>query len=48
MSKRIDIPVVIESGQKYKTAYGVTAIKDGIKSRILFMSAYPSLNGCVL
>lgn len=32
MSKRIDIPVVIESGQKYKTAEGVVAIKDGVKS----------------
>jgi len=32
MSKLIDIPVVIESGQKYKTTHGVTAIKDGVKS----------------
>ncbi len=32
MSKQIDIPVVVESGKKYKTAHGVTAIKDGIKS----------------
>ncbi|WP_028387552.1 lipoyl synthase [Legionella fairfieldensis] len=32
MSKLIDIPVVVESGQKYKTSQGVTAIKDGIKS----------------
>ncbi|CAM3034995.1 lipoyl synthase [Legionella worsleiensis] len=32
MSKLIDIPVVVESGQKYKTANGVTAIKDGVKS----------------
>ncbi|STX28677.1 lipoic acid synthetase [Legionella beliardensis] len=32
MSKLIDIPVVIESGYKYKTQHGVTAIKDGIKS----------------
>ena len=31
MSKLIDIPVVIESGQKYKTSHGVTAIKDGVK-----------------
>lgn len=32
MSKLIDIPVVIESGQKYKTANGFNAIKDGVKS----------------
>lgn len=32
MSKLIDIPVVIESGKKYKTSNGVTAIKDGVKS----------------
>ncbi|BCA94913.1 lipoyl synthase [Legionella antarctica] len=32
MSKLIDIPIVVESGQKYKTSYGVTAIKDGVKS----------------
>lgn len=32
MSKLIDIPVVIESGQKYTTSTGVTAIKDGVKS----------------
>lgn len=32
MSKLIDIPVVVESGQKYKTGHGVTAIKDGVKS----------------
>ncbi|KTD35889.1 lipoyl synthase [Legionella nautarum] len=32
MSKLIDIPVVIESGHKYKTAQGVIAIKDGVKS----------------
>lgn len=32
MSKLIDIPVVVESGQKYKTGQGVTAIKDGVKS----------------
>ena len=32
MKKLHDIPVVIESGQKYKTATGFTAIKDGIKS----------------
>ncbi len=27
------IPVMVESGQKYKTAHGVVAIKDGIKSK---------------
>jgi lipoic acid synthetase len=32
MVKLIDIPVVIESGQKYKTTQGVVAIKDGVKS----------------
>lgn len=34
MSKLIDIPVVVESGQKYKTAHGVVAIKDGVKALI--------------
>ena len=32
MSKLTDIPVVVESGQKYKTTHGVVAIKDGVKS----------------
>jgi len=32
MSKLTDIPVVIESGHKYKTMNGVVAIKDGVKS----------------
>ncbi|KTD49540.1 MULTISPECIES: lipoyl synthase [Legionella] len=32
MSKFKEIPVVVESGQKYKTAEGIVAIKDGIKS----------------
>ncbi|CAM4484075.1 MAG: Lipoyl synthase [Legionella sp.] len=32
MSKLIDIPVVVESGHKYKTSNGITAIKDGVKS----------------
>ncbi|MBA3536192.1 MAG: lipoyl synthase [Tatlockia sp.] len=32
MSKLIDIPVVVESGHKYKTAQGIVAIKDGVKS----------------
>lgn len=31
MSKLKDIPVVVESGKKYKTAQGVVAIKDGVK-----------------
>lgn len=31
MSKISDIPVVVESGQKYKTDQGTVAIKDGIK-----------------
>ena len=32
MQKLIDIPVVVESGQKYKTNQGTVAIKDGVKS----------------
>ena len=32
MSKLTDIPVVIESGRKYKTSQGIVAIKDGVKS----------------
>lgn len=32
MSKLSDIPIVIHSGQKYKTAQGTIAIKDGIKT----------------
>jgi lipoic acid synthetase len=32
MVKLRDIPIVIESGFKYKTEHGVVAIKDGIKS----------------
>jgi lipoic acid synthetase len=32
MSKLIDIPVVVESGHKYKTAQGIVAIKDGVKT----------------
>jgi lipoyl synthase len=32
MGKLIDIPIVVESGQKYKTPQGVVAIKDGIKA----------------
>lgn len=32
MTKLIDIPVVVYSGQKYVNAQGVTAIKDGIKA----------------
>ena len=32
MNKLIDIPVVVESGQKYKTTHGIVAIKDGVKS----------------
>ena len=31
MSKLSDIPVVIESGHKYKTKHGFSAIKDGVK-----------------
>ncbi|PJD93921.1 MAG: lipoyl synthase [Legionella sp.] len=32
MNKLAAIPVVVDSGQKYKTAQGFTAIKDGIKA----------------
>jgi lipoic acid synthetase len=32
MNKLIDIPVVVESGQKYKTTHGIVAIKDGVKA----------------
>lgn len=32
MTKLLDIPVVVKSGEKYKNEHGVTAIKDGIKS----------------
>lgn len=32
MSKLTDIPVIIESGRKYKTTQGTVAIKDGVKS----------------
>lgn len=32
MQKLSDIPVVVESGKKYKTTQGVVAIKDGVKS----------------
>lgn len=31
MQKLQDIPIKIESGQKYKTKHGISAIKDGIK-----------------
>lgn len=41
MSKLIDIPVVIESGQKYKTPQGTTAIKDGVKSAGLSSERLP-------
>jgi lipoic acid synthetase len=33
MNKIIDIPVVVESGQKYTAPQGTKAIKDGIRSR---------------
>ncbi|MBA2655641.1 MAG: lipoyl synthase [Tatlockia sp.] len=32
MTKLIDIPIVVESGHKYKTSHGVVAIKDGVKA----------------
>jgi lipoyl synthase len=33
MTKLVDIPVVVDSGQKYKTEHGVVAIKDGVKAK---------------
>ena len=33
MAKLTEIPIVIESGQKYTTKYGVVAIKDGVKTK---------------
>lgn len=33
MSKLSEIPVVVKSGNKYKNEHGVTAIKDGVKTR---------------
>lgn len=41
MNKLIDIPVVVESGQKYKTSTGVVAIKDGVKSADLEVERLP-------
>jgi lipoyl synthase len=32
MSKLTDIPIIVESGQKYKTMQGIVAIKDGVKN----------------
>ena len=32
MSKLQDIPVIVDSGQKYKNSQGIVAIKDGVKS----------------
>lgn len=34
MSKLTDIPVVVQSGHKYKTSQGHMAIKDGVKSSV--------------
>lgn len=31
MSKLTDIPIIVESGRKYKTEHGFSAIKDGVK-----------------
>lgn len=39
MTKLIDIPIVIESGQKYKTTQGIVAIKDGVKTGDLAQQA---------
>lgn len=41
MKKLHDIPVIIESGQKYKNSHGVTAIKDGVKSVDLVSERLP-------
>ena len=35
MSKLSEIPVVVESGHKYKTSEGIVAIKDGVKETSL-------------
>lgn len=35
MSRLSDIPVVVESGQKYRTEQGFSAIKDGIKQSVV-------------
>ncbi len=34
MSKTLDIPVVVESGQKFVNAQGIKALKDGVKSTV--------------
>ncbi|HVT62473.1 MAG TPA: lipoyl synthase [Legionellaceae bacterium] len=41
MSKLASIPVVVDSGQKYKTAQGFTAIKDGIKADVQHAERLP-------
>ncbi|RUR17517.1 lipoyl synthase [Legionella septentrionalis] len=41
MGKLTDIPVVVESGQKYTTKQGFTAIKDGVKTGSLAQERLP-------
>lgn len=41
MTKLQDIPVVVESGQKYKTTDGIVAIKDGVKAQDLVHERLP-------
>lgn len=41
MTKLSEIPVVVQSGEKYKTPHGVVAIKDGIKADACQSSRLP-------
>lgn len=41
MTKLAAIPIVVESGQKYKTEQGFTAIKDGIKAETVSSERLP-------
>lgn len=41
MTKLIDIPIVVESGQKYQTKQGFSAIKDGIKTNAVADARLP-------
>lgn len=41
MNKLVDIPVVVESGQKYKTVQGISAIKDGVKPNVKISEHLP-------
>lgn len=41
MTKLRDIPIIVESGKKYKTANGCIAIKDGVKTTSSMNAALP-------